>query len=227
MLNELQDGTWQFVIVNWQTIIITIIGGLLFFILSYYGLRRYVTSAERERLIQAKNSILDILESRIISKQSISKIEIDRLLKAIDREYSVDLLAIVSPSSLLEDLQLRFEKSRHLDSSQKEEYRKKLEEIANEMNKEGKTVTISVGYSKIIDDLTENIKLDKSKEALATLDLLKKKMREKEEFLMYRPSELFLKAFIRTSRRNPWIMLAALIFYIILFYVMLSVTGRI
>lgn len=209
------DETWQFVVINWQSIIITLGGGLLFFILSYYGLRRYVMSAERERLIQAKNSMLDIVESRIISKHRISKTEINRLLKAIDREHSVDLSAVVSPSSILEDLQLRFEKSHHLDSSQKEEYCKKLEEFSEEISKEEKTVTVPVRYSEIIDTLTEDIESNKSKEALDTLELLKKKMREREETVMYRPiGGLFVSTLMRDPR-----LIGLLIFYLLIFYI--------
>lgn len=215
MVGEMLDETWQFVVINWQSIIITLGGGLLFFILSYYGLRRYVMSAERERLIQAKNSMLDIVESRIISKHRISKTEINRLLKAIDREHSVDLSAVVSPSSILEDLQLRFEKSHHLDSSQKEEYCKKLEEFSEEISKEEKTVTVPVRYSEIIDTLTEDIESNKSKEALDTLELLKKKMREREETVMYRPiGGLFVSTLMRDPR-----LIGLLIFYLLIFYI--------
>ena len=215
------NEAWQFVTGNWQSIIITLGIGLLFFIFSLQWLKRYVASAERERLIQAKNGILDILESRIISKHIISKTMINRLLKAIDREHSVDLSSIVSSSSLLEDLQLRFEKSHHLDPSQKEEYCKKLEEIVEEIDKEEKIVTVPVRYLDIIGTLTENIKSNKSKEALDTLELLKKKMRDKEEFLMYRPSTIYL----RTFRRNPLILLIVLIFYLFLFYFFIKILG--
>ncbi len=224
MLNEM----WQFIIVNWQSITITGGGGLLFFTLSYYGLKRYVTSAERERMIQAKNGILDILESRIISKHSISKTGIYRLLKAIDREHSVALSSIVSPSSLLEDLQLRFEKSRHLDSNQKEEYCKKLEEIVEEISKGEKIVSVPVKYSEITDLLTENIKSNKSKEALTTLELLKKKIWEKEEFTMYNSREPLFKLFkvyVRILRRDPWMVPIGLLFYIIMIMIVLYYKG--
>lgn len=200
---------------NWQSIIVALGIGFLFFILSTYGIKKYVSSAERERLKQAKNSMLDILESRIINKQNISIGKINSLLTAIDRENSVDLTGRVSPSSLLEDLGLRFEKSHHLDPSQKEEYCKKIEEyIANIIKEEEKIITVPTKYTEIVDILTKNIKSNNSEKALESLELLKKKIKEREP------------AFRRLYERSPLTfytaVLIAILFYCLLFWIVLT-----
>ena len=201
---------------NWQSIIVALGIGFLFFILSTYGIKKYVSSAERERLKQAKNSMLDILESRIINKQNISIDKINSLLTAIDRENSVDLTGRVSPSSLLEDLGLRFEKSHHLDPFQKEEYCKKIEEyMGNIINEEEKIITVPTKYTEIVDILTENIKSNNSEKALESLELLKKKIKEEAHF-----SSLIK----RLRERNPLayyiLLLISCLFYALLFTLM-------
>ena len=200
---------------NWQSIIVALGIGFLFFILSTYGIKKYVSSAERERLKQAKNSMLDILESRIINKQNIPMDKINSLLTAIDREHSVDLTGVVSPSSLLEDLELRFEMSHHLDSSQKEEYCKKIEERIENIKGEEKIITVPTKYTEIVDILTENIKSNNSEKALESLELLKKKIKEEAHFS---------SRIKRLRERNPLayyiLLLISCLFYALLFTLM-------
>ena len=201
---------------NWQSIIVAFGIGFLFFILSTYGIKKYISSAERERLKQAKNSMLDILESRIINKQNLSIDKINSLLTAIDRENSVDLTGRGSPSSLLEDLGLRFEKSHHLDPSQKEEYCKKIEEYIGNIIKEGeKIITVPTKYTEIVDILTENIKSNNSEKALESLELLKKKIKEEAHFS---------SRIKRLRERNPLayyiLLLISCLFYALLFTLM-------
>lgn len=113
---------FEFFYVNWQNILITLAGGGIFYLLSNYAIKNYINSAEKERIKQAKNVFLDILESRVINRQEISFEKISNLMDAISREYSIILFDFATPRSLLQDLELIFEKSHHLDSSQKDEY---------------------------------------------------------------------------------------------------------
>ena len=99
---------------NWQSIIVSLVVGSLFYFLTNYAQRRYVTSAERVKIKQAKTSLIDILEARIINKQDIPLDKIYNLLDAVEREHSIFLLDI-TPISILQDLELQFEKSHHLD----------------------------------------------------------------------------------------------------------------
>ena len=172
---------WFFLYQNWQNILVALAIGFLFYLLSNYALKRYITSAERERIKQAKDTILSILESRIINKQDISLDKINNLLKAIDREHSVILSDLVSPSSLLQDLELQFEKSHHLDPIQKEEYCTQIQNQIQEIRGMEDTSKFPKKYSDIIENLEENIKSNKIDESLEYLELLKTKISGQEK----------------------------------------------
>jgi len=176
------DEIWIFIYSNWQNIIVALAVGLLFYFLSNYALKRVITSAERERLNLAKNSLLDILEARIINKQDISTDKINNLTKAIEREHSVGLSDVVSPLTLLQDIELRFEKSHHLDPAQKEQYCERIQNQMQEIRANENTLTVPRRYSDIVDTLTEEIKSKNNDKALENLELLKKKIKEREEY---------------------------------------------
>ena len=146
---------------NWQNIIVALAIGLLFYFLSNYALKRYITSAERERLKQAKDTLLNILESQIINKQDISLDKINNLLKAIDRDHSVNLSDLVSPSSLLQDLEMQFEKSHHLDPTQKKEYCTQIQNQIQEIISMEDTLKVTKKYSEIIENIvsTSNLRV--------------------------------------------------------------------
>jgi isochorismate synthase EntC len=152
---------------SWLDVAVAVGIGFIFFCLSTYGIKKYVTSAERERLKQAKSSILDILESRIINEQDITVDIINNLLSAIDRENSVDLRERVSSQSILQDFALRFEKSHHLDSSQKGDYCQIIEKYVSDINtQEKQKVMIPKRYTDMVYKLKEDINSNKSGEAL-------------------------------------------------------------
>jgi hypothetical protein len=192
---------------NWQNIIITLMGGLIFYFLSNYAQKKYFASAEKERLKQAKDSFLDILEARIINKQDIYLGKIKNLLNAIERDHSVYLSDVVSPLSLLEDLELRFEKSHHLDPTQKEEYCRQIQKEIQNIRTTEEALIIPKKYSEIIGTLEKDINSKNTDNALKNLELLKKKIDEREEYIYSRPeSTIFEK-------------IATIIVYIVVIYV--------
>ena len=163
----------------------------IFYILSTYALKKYITSAGKERVKRAKESLLTILESRIINKQEISLEKINSLLKAIEREHSVILSDLVSPLSLLQDLELEFEKSHHLDPNQKEEYCRLIQNQIQEIRVSEDALNIPSKYSEILENLEENIKSKNTDKSLELIKLLKFKLYEREE-LTYEDPKLFL-----------------------------------
>jgi hypothetical protein len=98
----------------------TIIVGLLF----YWLQLRHLRSAKRERLTRAQEEVIDIVELYIINEQEIFQDTVSRLIKASSRAHNVDLEAIYSPINIIEDVELRLQRSRHLDPSEKETYEK-------------------------------------------------------------------------------------------------------
>lgn len=175
---------------NWQSVIVALIVGSLFHVLSTYAQRRYVTSAERVKIKQAKTSLMDILEARIINKQDISLDKIDHLLEAVERDHSV-FLADVTSISLLQDLELQFEKSHHLDPTQKDEYCKQIQNKIREIETTEEESLIPKKYSEIFDTLVEEITSKNTNEALKSLELLKKRISEREEYISEDGNNIF------------------------------------
>lgn len=176
----------NFFVVNWQNILITLVGGAIFYFLSKEGLKKYISSAEKERIKQAKITLLDILEARIINKQEISLHKINNLMNAISREHSIDLFDITTPQSLLQDLELIFEKSHHLDSVQKDNYCKQIQDQIEIIEKTAKIdiisdksqadVHISNEYIKLLEEISTKIELNDSANAQKTLNLLENRI---------------------------------------------------
>lgn len=172
-----------FLDLTWQNIIGDLAVGLVLFCLSNYAIKRYIATAERERLKHAKNNLIDILEELIISKRDISIDKINNLIKAIEREQSVVLTGIISPSSLLQDIELRFEKSHYLDHTQKAEYYELIQNQIQEIRKKEEPLIIPKKYSEIIETLTEEIRSKNTEKSLENLELLKKKINEREGYI--------------------------------------------
>lgn len=156
-----------------------IIIALVMLILSHYSLKKYMTSAEKERLKQAKKCLLDILERRIKNKQDISVDKINNFLESTERKHSVVLSDVVSLSSLLQDLQLRFENNPDLDPAKKDEYY----ELIQEIRQTEELLVVPKKYSETIDTLTEEIKSENTESALENLELLKRKITKREEHI--------------------------------------------
>ena len=173
----------KFLYSTWQDIIISLVGGLLSTFFLTYSIKKYITSAEKERLKQAKNSLLGILEDRIKNKQDISVDKINNFLKATERKHSVDLSSVVSLSSLLRDLQLQFENNPHLDPDKKDEYYEQIENLTQEIRPSGQLLFIPKKYSEIIETLTEEIKSKNTESALEILEILNKKIIEWEKYI--------------------------------------------
>ena len=155
-----------------------IIGGLF-----SYGLyrlqKRDVTSARIERSKRAKEEMLDILESNIVNKQTISSESIANLIEASEREYETNLRDICTSVTLLQDVVLRLQRSRHLDIVQKTEYTNQINQMISVINQSTQKIpTIVRQPIEIATVIEQAIKNNQNKEALETIDALKKELKE-------------------------------------------------
>jgi len=191
-LLEMQTEILTFLNSNWQNIIVALVIGTIFYILSNYAQRRYISSAERVKIKQAKASLLDILEARVINKQDIPLDKIENLLEAIEREHSVFLLD-VTQITILQDLELQFEKSHHLDPTQKEEYCKQIQNIIQEAETTEEELITPRKFSGIFETLTEDITSKNTNEALENLELLKKRISDREEYISVDGENIYSK----------------------------------
>lgn len=122
----------QFFENNWLSILSIFIGVLVSYI--FYRLQKKDgDSATLERKKHAISELLDVVESYIINKQCVSEHLIENLVHASERDHKVTLQTSCTPTSLLQDVALRLQRSRHLDIPQKSEYSEKIEELIKEI----------------------------------------------------------------------------------------------
>jgi len=171
---------WTIITSYWVEIllsVVSIIFGFLFGYLFYRLQKRDVASARAERVKRAREELLDLIESYIINKQTVSEQWIHNLLAASEREYQVSLGDISSPTTLLQDVALRLQKSRHLDIVQKGEYAAQIEhtitaieEVREEVPEEAKEPLELLGV------LRNAIHNDEKQKALETTTLLRERL---------------------------------------------------
>jgi uncharacterized membrane-anchored protein YhcB (DUF1043 family) len=118
----------QFLENNWLSILSILIGIVVAYV--FYRLQRKDSaSASAERLKHATNELLDVVESYIINKQRLSAQVIENLIHASERDHKVVLRPGCTAETLLQDVALRLQRSRHLDIPQKTEYSEKIEQL--------------------------------------------------------------------------------------------------
>ena len=147
------DSTITYFIQNWVNIIFAIVLSSIFYILSSQGIKKVIVSRQEERLKNARDSIVDVLENQIINNSEININKIIHMLNATSRERGVNLAQQYAPTDLLEDLELRFAKSKHLKNEQRVEYSKKIEELIKKIDEEKSIIIPS--YEKILKNLEE------------------------------------------------------------------------
>lgn len=121
-----------FIEANWLSILSILIGVVVSYF--FYRLQKKDSvSASVERKKHATNELLDVIESYIINKQRLSEHVIDNLIRASERNHSVSLLPACTPVSMLQDVALRLQRSRHLDIPQKTEYSETIEALIHQV----------------------------------------------------------------------------------------------
>jgi hypothetical protein len=118
----------QFLENNWLSILSIVIGVVVAYV--FYRLQKKDSaSASAERLKHATVELLDVIESYIINKQRLSERVIENLIYASERDHKVALRPACTAITLLQDVALRLQRSRHLDIPQKSEYSEKIEQL--------------------------------------------------------------------------------------------------
>ena len=207
----------QFFIDNQSSIIVSIVVGALFFILGPLGLWFSGKKVKREKISKAKSELLDLIESMLVNKEHISISKLLTLYRAIERQNSINLGIDSDLNNVLEDLSLRFAKSKHLSADQKDGYQKQIDDLIVELSTpkntdvEEKLPTqnqreIPKSLKSIIDALREETKEIKSEKLSETIDQLEKKYR--------RPTDPFF-ILSRMIRERPKLMFTVIIIYFI------------
>ncbi|HGM4996549.1 TPA: hypothetical protein ACKQBF_002673 [Pseudomonas aeruginosa] len=147
----------DFFTANWLSITSILIGVLVAYV--FYRLQRKDSaSAASERTKHATADLLDVVESYVINKQELSRKLIDNLIEASERLHAVSLTPTCTPITLLQDVALRLQRSRHLDIPQKTDYSVKIDELIVEVKAELEPLTwerMKADSSQIIAEVLE------------------------------------------------------------------------
>jgi hypothetical protein len=156
----------------------------------------------------------------LVNEVNISPNRLIMVFRSIERDIKIDLEANYELESLLEDLVLRFERSKHLDSSQKDKYYERIEEIKNELKEEQstqeKSTIIPRPYLNVLQELREANAINDQKNINKLIDELEKKIIEGKYLELNSP---FINAFLRPYMiifRKPKFLFLFLIIYILL-----------
>ncbi len=205
---------------NSTTIFISLGIGLLFFVLGPIGVWFSGRRIKQERLRKAREVLLDIVEELFVDQANVTPELIGATFNSTEREIDVQLSGEYDAKLLLEDLVLRFQKSRHLDANQKESYTKKILSLLSKLSKKTQPRRSSLPVSALtFEELTRSIEKGNLKAAKQIV----RGMRERSysqlttySFIDYLPRAYY--RFFQEMRRNPrrfWVtLLGVLALYI-------------
>jgi hypothetical protein len=143
---------------NWLSILSILIGIAVAYV--FYRLQKKDSaSASAERKKHATLELLDVVESYIINKQHLSEGVIESLIHASERDHVVALRPDCTAISLLQDVALRLQRSRHLDIPQKSEYSEKIEQLIGEIRDIRAPVRIESNEDEVASQLKELLTL--------------------------------------------------------------------
>lgn len=108
--------------IKWLELGISSIPGLIVSCGIFLIQSKTAINAKKERQKQARFEMLDIIEGYVVNKIDISVEFITALVSAIQREYGIVWTDEANTITLLQDVALRLQKSKHLDVHQKNEY---------------------------------------------------------------------------------------------------------
>ena len=195
----------EFLTDNWISIASIFIGfgGSYLF---YHLQQKNSVSASSERTKHATVELLDVVESYIINKQDLSRSLIDNLIQASERFHAVLLRPSCTPVTLLQDVALRLQRSRHLNIPQKTEYSAKIDELIIEVKLELEPLT------------WEKMKADSSQIITGVLDVVPEEHKERVEKDLYIlgmigdivKNEGLLASMGDTHERSSWASVAAM-----------------
>lgn len=208
----------KFFIDNQSSIIVSLIIGAIFFILGPLGLWFSGKKVKREKIKKAKDEFLDLIESMLVNNENFTRLKILTLFRAIERQNGISLELDSDIENLLEDLSLRFARSKHLSAEQKDEYASRIDKLILSLNEKQNQETmenslltreraIPKSIKSIINELkneSENLNSDNLREIIEKLEKYHK-----------RPSDPLLLA-LRIMREKPRLFLIVLIIYIII-----------
>jgi len=214
------EGIKQFFIDNQSSIIVSLVIGAIFFILGPLGLWFSGKKVKKEKINKAKAEFLDLVESMLVNKENITISKLVTLFGAIERQNGISLGLDSDINNLLEDLSLRFARSKHLSSEQKNKYSDEIDglikQLSNVDDESSQTDARELPKSlkSIVNEIRKEAEPSNSEKLNEKIDLLEK--------YLTKPSDPFLRM-ITILRERPkltiWVSIAYVIIIAIVFIV--------
>lgn len=222
ILNDIYD----FFINNSSNIIASLVAGVVFFVLGPVLIAISNRKYRRERLNRAKSSYLVLIESMLVNSETISKEKLVTLLSAVNREHQIHLEPNVDLQNILEDLSLRFAKSKHLAPTQKDSYLQHIRTLIDNLNDKNyeSELRLPESYERLFDLIDISLKegnIEFTKEHIAGL---KKKIDRERDVYKELDLKLNFRHWYKTMyRRYPRLtgivtLVIVLIYAILVFY---------
>jgi uncharacterized protein YneF (UPF0154 family) len=218
------DSIVQFWHDNSSNIIISFISGLIFFVLGPLGLWFSRKRVKQERTRKAKEILLDIVEGILVNQENVTQQKLSVLFRAVERETDVDLGESYDIDRLLEDLILRFEKSKHLDATQKDKYSNEVQRIAAEaitQAAEPDKKPIPRAYRSILSELNESLHSNNNAKAIELTEELEQRLTTKTDEPLPFPFNVF-SIYRRIYKRNPIAFVIGVILTIIIYVIFIN-----
>jgi len=197
--------------------------GFVFFVLGPAGVWFSGRRIRKERIRKAKEMLIDLIEGMIVTQEKITTAKLKQLFNAVEREVETTIDSEYDLERLFEDVSLRFQRSKHLDSSQKETYSATLLTLVESLEKSeesGKRI-IPRSYKVLLEQLRESISNNDQENANTVIKEIEEKVskipQEAEPLLR------ILSVQKRMIREYPVIVGAVAIIYVII--VSLVLTG--
>lgn len=148
----------DFLVNNWLSIVSILIGLIVAYV-SYRVQKKDAVSASVERKKHAHSELLDVIESYLINKQQLSESVIENLIYAAERAHFVALRPECTTISLLQDVALRLQRSRHLDIPQKSEYSVAIDSLIRDVKASSQPLTWEKMKEESSEIITEVVRL--------------------------------------------------------------------
>lgn len=220
-MKELLDF-WNY---NFSNIMVSLGVGFVFFVLGPIGVWFSGRRIRKERVRKAKEMLIDLIEGMIVTQEQITTSKLKQLFNAVEREVDTTIDADYDLERLFEDVTLRFQRSKHLDASQKDAYSTTLlllgESIKNAEETGGRIIPRS--YRALFEELRTSITEGSSARSLTAVDELEEKVSKIPQEI--EPFIRIISIQKRMIHEHPYIFGGAMILYLV--FVILALTGLI
>ena len=195
----------------------------MFFVLGPIGVWFSGRRIRKERVRKAKELLIDLIEGMIVTQEQITTSKLKQPFNAVEREVETTIDADYDLERLFEDVSLRFQRSKHLDATQKDAYSTTLLSLGDSIKKAEETGArvIPRSYRALFEDLRTSITEGSSDRSLNAINELEEKVskipQEMEPFMRIMAMQK------RMIREHPYVFGVAVLIYIL--FVVLALTG--